>query len=279
MDSFILRQTLSDMLKEDLGLCDITSSRVPNKKVRAEIVSHDSGVVSGVSEVEELFKLVDVSVVNKIPDGKSVKKNERVMLLEGMSRRILVSERTALNILSRMSGISTMTRLFVECARSVNPKVRVASTRKTTPLFRFFEKTAVEVGGGDTHRLGLSDMVLIKDNHVRLFKNVGDAVRKVKAQTSFAHKVEVEVRSMAEALSAVSAGADVVMFDNMSPKEISRVVAELGKQGVRDGVLLEASGGITLDNVRDFASTGVDVLSAGCLTSDAPSIDFSLELV
>jgi nicotinate-nucleotide pyrophosphorylase (carboxylating) len=195
------------------------------------------------------------------------------MEIRGGARSILQAERLLLNFMSRMSGISTLTR---ECAGRAG-KVRVAATRKTTPGFRSFEKRAVVVGGGDPHRFDLSSSVIIKDNHLKLM-SLEEALCAAKAGASFTKKVEVEVERLEDVLKAASLGADIIMFDNMRPEMIREGVERLKREGLRDRVLLEASGGITPENVSDYAATGVDVVSLGALTRSARWIDFSLEI-
>ena len=268
------------MVEEDIGPCDITTTFAPDKKVKAEIVAKDDGVISGISELLVLFKLFSIKARPLLKDGDKVKKKQRIFLLDGRSRDILVVERTAINILSRMSGISTLTRQYVAKASAANPKIRVAATRKTTPLFGYFEKKAVKIGGGDTHRLGLYDLVLIKDNHLRLFKdNVGSALKAARKETSFSHKIEIEAKKIEDALLAAEYGADIIMLDNMSVSEIKKAVSGLEKMGLRGRLLLEASGGINLENIGEYAKTGVDILSIGRLTHSAPSLDISLEIL
>ena len=280
MNETLVEKRFLQMVEEDIGPCDITTTFSPDKKVKAEIVAKDDGIISGISELLVLFRLFSIKAKPLLKDGDKVKKKHRIFLLEGRSRDILIVERTAINILSRMSGISTLTRQYVAKASAANLKVRVAATRKTTPLFGFFEKKAVNVGGGDTHRLGLYDMVLIKDNHLRLFKdNVGSALKAARKETSFSHKIEIEAMKIEDALLAAEYGADLILLDNMSVSEIKKAVSGLEKMGLRGRVLLEASGGINLENIGEYAKTGVDILSVGRLTHSAPSLDISLEIL
>jgi nicotinate-nucleotide pyrophosphorylase (carboxylating) len=280
MNDLLLEKRFLQMIEEDIGPCDITSAFSPDKRVKAEIVAKDDGVVSGISELLVLFRLFSIKSKPLLKDGDKVKKKQRIFLLEGRSRDILVVERTAINILSRMSGISTLTSQYVAKASAANPRVRVAATRKTTPMFGFFEKIAVKAGGGDTHRTGLYDLVLIKDNHLRLFKdNVGSALKAARKETSFSHKIEIEAKKIEDALLAAEYGADIIMLDNMSVSEIKKAVSGLEKMGLRERVLLEASGGINLENIGEYAKTGVDILSIGRITHSAPSLDISLEIL
>jgi len=186
----------------------------------------------------------------------------------------LQSERLALNFLARMSGISTLTH---RCVLAGGGRVRIAATRKTTPGFRAYEKKAVFLGGGDTHRFNLSDAVLIKDNHIRIC-GLEECLRTACMRASFTKKIEVEVESLEEMLAAAQGGADIIMFDNMPPKKIAEGVRLLSEKGLRKGIILEASGGISLESIPDYAGCGVDVLSLGELTRNARWIDLSLEI-
>jgi nicotinate-nucleotide pyrophosphorylase (carboxylating) len=279
MHEKVLEERLIAMVSEDSGFSDITTAFTPNKKVTAEIIAKEAGIVSGIYELQVLFKYFGISSQASFIDGGRIKKGRRIFLLSGYSRDILLVERTALNILARMSGISTLTSNYVEEAKKAGSNVKIAATRKTTPTFGFFEKKAVKVGGGDTHRYGLYDEVLIKDNHLRLFKSVSEALEIAKRETSFAHKIEIEVTNLKDAIAAASSGADIILLDNMAVPEIKKTVGELAKKGLRDNVLLEASGGVTLENVRSYAATGIDVISIGRLTHSAPALDISLEII
>jgi nicotinate-nucleotide pyrophosphorylase (carboxylating) len=278
MNTKTLEKKLLSMVDEDAGKGDITSELVPNKVVRAKIIAKESCTVSGASEIAALFSLYHIRILSSAKDGQRVKDGQVVFSLTGKAHDILLVERTALNILSRMSGITSLTKEYVAEARRGNPKVRVAATRKTTPLFSFFEKKAVEVGGGDPHRSGLYDMVLIKNNHLKLFKNVRDAVKKARAVSAY-HKIEIEVSTAADAVSAAEAGADIVMLDNMSVLQAKKTIVKLSEKKLRKKILVEISGGITLGNISDYASCGPDMISVGRLTHSAASSDFALRIV
>lgn len=275
----ILEKKLLGMVEEDVGFYDITTAFTPKKKAEAEITARDSGVVSGIYELRVLFNLFNIKSTSGLKDGDEIKRNQRIFSLRGNSRDILLVERTALNIISRMSGISSLTREFVNTVGEINPEIKIAATRKTLPLFSYFEKKAVKVAGGDTHRLGLGDEVLIKDNHLKLFGGVDKALRAAKRETSFTHKIEIEVNTLSDAVLAAKSGADVVMLDNLSVGEVRKVVSALEEINLRGDVILEASGGITLENLSDYAKSGVDVISIGALTHSAPAFDFSLKIL
>lgn len=272
---------LNEFLLEDLGLGDLTTDALisPETRAEAEVVVKSSGILAGLREASLLFSKLGCQVRELKRDGSRVKKGDRILRISGHAEAILKGERTALNLLTRMSGIATLTGEFVVAARKVSPEVRIASTRKTAPGLRLFDKRAVQLGGGDTHRLRLDDCVLIKDNHLRVVGNVGKAVKEAKRNASFTKKIEVEVSSFEGVLEAVKAGADIVMLDNLSPSEDRRIVQSLEREKLRDRVILEASGGITMENVASYARTGVDVLSVGALTHSARALDMSLEIV
>ena len=206
-------------------------------------------------------------------DGEFVSMGSVFMIVQGRSRKILQAERLVLNFLARMSGISTLTR---ECVLRANG-VKVAATRKTTPGFRIYEKRAVFLGGGDPHRFNLSDSVLIKDNHMKLM-GLEECVRAARRQASFTKKIEVEVEDLSTMRRAADLGVDIIMFDNMPPSEIKRGVEILKQNGQRNHVILEASGNITIDNLEEYAGSGIDVISLGMLTRNARWIDLSLEI-
>ena len=271
-----------EFLAEDLGFGDVTTEAlIPEEiKARAVILAKQAGVIAGIDEVSAIFRLFNLKIRTFVTDGSKVERPKTIVMeVEGLAKFILMCERVALNILMRMSGIATLTAKFVEKARKVNSKVLVACTRKTTPGFRYFEKKAVMMGGGDTHRFRLDDMVLIKDNHIKIVGSVGRAVKMAREKVSFSKKVEVEVSSLKDALEACEAGADILMLDNMAPNEVKRVIDELKSRGLRKQVLIEVSGGVNLDNVQTYASTGVDIISVGMLTHSAPALDMSLEVV
>ncbi len=272
----VIEEHVRRFLMEDLALGDVTSSAMPDINVRAEIVVKQNGVAAGVEVARIVFELMDVEVVNAVPDGSGVGKGQKIMDVRGKARNILMAERTALNVLTRMSGIATITRNMLKKARKKNPAIRIAATRKTTPGFRLFEKMAVVIGGGDMHRYCLGDAVLIKNNHIAI-AGIENAVKSARA-ASFTKKIEVEVRSVEEAVKAAK-HVDIIMFDNMIPDEIKRAVEKLENLGLREKLILEASGGINPENVEEYACTGVDVLSSGYIIHSAKPLDMSLYLV
>ncbi|MBS7287273.1 MAG: carboxylating nicotinate-nucleotide diphosphorylase [Candidatus Freyarchaeota archaeon] len=276
-----IRGFLAAFLFEDIGFGDVTSEAIipEGVTVEARIVCKEEGVIAGVSEALELFRMVGVEATARVRDGERVKKGNVVIELKGDAKAILGVERTVLNLMMLMSGIATETARLMEKARRVNEKVRVAGTRKTTPGFRYFEKRAIELGGGDPHRFRLDDMILIKDNHIKIVGSIAEVVRRAKEKASFSKKVEVEVSTPNEALEAVFSGADIIMLDNMSVENVEKTIRVLEEHRVRDKVIIEVSGGINSENIEDYAALGVDVISTGYITHSSKALDLSLDIV
>lgn len=273
----MLRSELERFISEDLGVWDISSGIIPEIDARATIIAKEDCIISGLTEASELFEYFGIMSRSLYDDGEYVSSGSIIMEVCGNARKILQAERLVLNFLARMSGISTLTREYVVRAEESSRNVRVACTRKTTPGFRIYEKRAVFLGGGDAHRFNLSDAVLIKDNHIKIL-GLDECIARAKRLASFTKKIEVEVESLEDMLRAAELGVDIVMFDNMKPYEIKRGVELLKAKGLKENLILEASGGITIENIKDYASTGVDVISIGALTRDAKWIDLSLEM-
>jgi nicotinate-nucleotide pyrophosphorylase (carboxylating) len=277
----IIFRTFLEFLKEDIPFWDTTTDAIipKNIAVRAQVIAKQSGVVACVEDVAYFLKRLGLEVKELAKDGDIVNRGAQVLEIVGDARTVLVVERTILNILMHCSGVATEVRKLVDIVKRFNPRIRVAATRKTLPGLRYFEKKAVAVGGGDTHRLSLSDAILIKDNHVRIVKSVEEAVKLAKERASFAHKVEVEVSTIEDAIKAAEAGADIVMLDNMPPQEVAKVVEELRKRGLRDRIVIEVSGGVTAENIAEYAKLDIDVISCGYITLSARALDMSLEIV
>jgi len=275
-----MKQALLQMIYDDIGFEEVTTNALisPDLKIDGKIISKERGIIAGVDMVNIIFNEFNIETSLKKRDGDAVEADDVVMEINGNARSILSVERTVLNFLMRMSGIATLTSKMVENTREVNRKVIIAGTRKTTPGIQFFEKNAIKVGGGDTHRYRLDDCVLIKDNHIAIVGSVSEAIKKAKESVSFTKKIEVEVEILNDAISAAKTGADIIMLDNMAPEEIRKVLKALENENLRDKILVEASGRITLDNVLEYAKTGVDILSSGYITHSARALDMSLEI-
>lgn len=271
---------LLEFLMEDIGFGDITSeSLIPeDQEAHAKLYFREPGVVSGLDETETIFELLNCKVTTHAKDGDRTKANQTLLEVDGPAISILSGERTALNLIGRMAGIATTTAETVKKASLENPKIRIAATRKCMPGLRTLDKKAVIHGGGDPHRYRLDDCVLIKDNHLVLVDSITSAINKVRAKVSFTKMIEVEVETTNQAVEAAEAGADIVMFDNMSPAKIRETMAVLERKGLRERLLLEASGGITPDNVADYAATQVDIISLGHLTHSVKSLNVKLEI-
>jgi nicotinate-nucleotide pyrophosphorylase (carboxylating) len=275
----VMEEKLKQMLAEDMGQGDVTSAAVVPAEltVKAVVLAKEAGVAAGIEETVIFAESLGLSVKAEVADGDEVKSGTVILRLSGNARVILSAERTMLNLLSRMSGIATATRKLTEKLRKANLTAKVAATRKTAPGLLYFDKKAVLIGGGDPHRLRLDDMILLKDNHVVIAGSVENAVRKAKT-ASVNKKIEAEVTSVADAVKAAEAGADIVMLDNFSPKQIQEAVEALKKAGFFGKVLLEASGGITEQNLLEYASAQVDIISMGALTHSVKALDISLEI-
>ena len=261
------RTQVERWLREDLGHHDVTNE-APGETT-GRLVTTESGVAAGLDAAAAVFEYLDVAVTDRLGAGDPVESGETLLRVEGTASSVLRGERVAVNVAGHASGVATRTRRAVEAARTVDDDVRIAGTRKTTPGLRGIEKRAVAAGGGDTHRLDLSHMVMVKDNHVAEL-GMEAAVERFRERASFATKIEVEVERPADAARAVDAGADVVLLDNMTPTETER-----GVELVDGDALTEASGGITVDEVPEYAATGVDVVSLGSLTHSAAALDLS----
>jgi nicotinate-nucleotide pyrophosphorylase (carboxylating) len=277
----VLEDAIRSFLVEDIGYEDITTNALVDSKLRAEgrVVCKENAVIAGIEESLVLLELVGCHGSARAHDGERVRPGSVILSAAGPARALLSAERTLLNLLSHMSGVATATADLVSIAdKESHGRVRIACTRKTLLGLRYFEKRAVQLGGGDTHRLRLDDAVLIKDNHLALAGPITQSVRKAKGTVSFTKKVEVEVTTPDQAVEAAKAGADIILLDNMTPKEVERSVAMLKTKNLRDQVLLEASGGIRKENLASYVRTGVDVISVGAITHSAPAIDLSMEI-
>lgn len=268
---------LLSFFAQDVPAGDITTlALISDKVAAARIEAREEMIVAGVEECVWLFEHFGVAVTVEAEDGEYVSAGERILALAGPVHAILAVERTALNLLGRMSGIATATAAAQELAALVNDHVKVAGTRKTAPGLRYFDKKAIRIGGGDPHRDGLSDAFLIKDTH-RALLPVAEAIRRAKAYSSY-HKVECEVESLIEAIAAAEAGADILMFDNMTPSAVHGAIAALAARGLRDRLVLEVSGGILPETIHLWAGVDVDTISMGALTHSVRCADVSLEI-
>jgi len=265
------------MLEEDEGFGDITSNAVveKGKEITARIVSKDEGILAGMDVIREVFEEYGINVNFWLIDGTKISKGDLLMSVAGDARTILLLERTVLNLSMRMSGVATAANHYVDLVKEYD--VRVAGTRKTSPAIAKFDKYALGIGGADTHRFSLDDMVLIKDNHIAACGTPLEALLKAKANVSFSKKIEIEVETLDDAVDCVENGADIVMLDNMSPDEVNRVINKLNEMNIRKNSLIEVSGGITDETIVEYAKLGVDIISIGALTHSSRSLNFSMK--
>jgi len=276
----ILEEKLKQILAEDIGQGDVTAQAIipPNLTAKAIVIAKEQGIAAGIEETIVLAEYLGLKVKAKVADGEKIHSRQALLEISGDARTILSAERTMLNLLSRMSGIATFTRTLTEKLGKAGVKAKIAATRKSAPGLLYLDKKAVTVGSGDSHRLHLDDMVLIKDNHLVIIGSVENAVKKAKANASFTKKIEVEVTKAEDALKAAKAGADIIMLDNFSPKQAKDASEMLKKAGFSD-VLLEVSGGITGENLLEYAAAQVDIISMGELTHSVRALGISLEIV
>ena len=272
---FSPKNELTKFLKEDVGKEDITSKLVINKKIKAKIITRENCVVAGTNFAKQIFSLKGSKTKIIKSDGSYAKTNQTIIEITGLSRSILMCERTALNLLSRMSGISTQTNELVKKIKTTKSKSQLFATRKTVPGLRFFDKEAVQIGGGQKHRMQLDEMVMIKDNHIVVQNSISKLIKKARKKY---RKIEVEVDNQNDAIIAAELGASIIMLDNFTAKKIIQTINKLEKLGLRKKVKLEASGRINLNNIQSYAKTGVDMISVGSITSSPKSIDMSLEI-
>jgi nicotinate-nucleotide pyrophosphorylase (carboxylating) len=268
-------------LAEDIGTGDVTSlaTVAVGATATGTILAKSPGHISGIEVAAFVFASVDPAIGYEplVSDGDRVDDRTPLARVAGPARSILTAERTALNLLQRLSGVATVTAAYV--AETAGSRSRIVDTRKTTPGLRLLEKLAVQHGGGHNHRFGLADGILIKDNHLAAIggpDRIATAVTRAREAAPHTLKVEIEVTSLEELDLAMAAGADIVMLDNMSTSDIAEAVTR--RDGMNRGILLEASGGITLGRIRELAATGVDLISVGALTHSAPALDISLDL-
>lgn len=281
---FIPRRIVEDKLKQiladDVGHGDITVAAVipPNLVTKAEVIAKENGVVAGVEEALILAEHLGLKAKAKVIDGEIIQNKQVILQLAGNAQTILSVERTMLNLLSRMSGIATKTKTLTEKVQKANNEIRIAATRKSAPGLLYFDKKAVTVGGGDPHRLHLDDLILIKENHLAIVGSVKEAIKKAKTNASFSKKIEVEVTNLEDALKAAEAGADIVMLDNFSAREAGVASEALRKAGFSK-LIVEVSGGITEENLVEYAEAKIDIISLGELTHSVRALNLSLEIV
>lgn len=275
-ENILIDKIIEQALLEDIGTGDITTEFIihPNVKAKGIIKTSEEGVVAGLDIACLLFKKLDSEIIfqEKIKDGTKVTRGKVLAKISGSARTIFKGERVALNFLQRMSGIATITSKF--CQQVKDFPVRIFDTRKTTPGLRILEKYAVRMGGGHNHRFGLYDAVLIKDNHIAVAGGIKSAVNSVRKQISHTVKIEVEVENLSQFQEALKVQVNIIMLDNMDLETMKEAV-----KLVKGKALIEASGGITLEKVKEIAQTGVDLISVGALTHSVKALDISMEII
>jgi len=275
-----MKKIIENWIEEDIGFGDITSETlIPDDTIaNARIIAKKQGIVAGSQIAKEIFQSKDLMAAVLKDDGSETYPGRTIIEIRGKAKDILALERTALNILMRMSGIATETNELVKKAKNFNPNIKIAGTRKTAPGLAKFDNLAIKIGGGDPHRFCLDDMVLIKDNHIKVIGSVADAIKQTKEKVSFTKKIEIEVENSKDAAIASKNGVDIIMLDNMNPEKVKETIGILNDFKLRENVLIEVSGGINSENMIKFAETGVDIISLGSLTHSSKSLDMSLDL-
>lgn len=274
--NLIIDKLIDNAFDEDLGRSgDLTSKLIipDNTECRAQLISGDDGIIGGLLIGQKVWARLDpkIEIDFQKEEGNRVEKNQVIMQLEGKAQAILGGERVALNFIQHLSGIATLTAKYVEIASRY--KVKIFDTRKTLPGFRFLEKYAVMLGGGENHRFGLYDGIFIKDNHLKLIGGIRRALKRLKTNINEGHKIIVEVENIEELKEAIGECVDIIVLDNMSPRQVREAVQ------IKSGkTILEASGGINLNNLKEYLETGVNRISTGAITQSAPAFSVSLEI-
>ena len=278
---FNLRESLIRFLREDIGQGDLTSEYIVDEDSKSSssiICKSEVAVVAGLEEVRTIFDICNCKSNALVKDGDIVKNGRKVMKIKGNTRSILKAERTALNLIMRMSGIATDTKKFVDIVRTVSNDIKITGTRKTAPGLRFFDKKSIVLGGGYAHRNSLDEMILIKDNHHAVTSSIRRSILKAKLKAGKNIMIECEVSDTKSSVEAIKSGADIIMLDNFSPQEAQKTISYLKRSGLREKILVEISGGVNILNIKDYATALPDMISVGSLTHSSQSIDFSMEI-
>ena len=274
LNKFFIEEHVKKALQEDIGFGDITTDYLTNEddEMNCVLNTRVDGILSGRDVFECVFNILSPEVKIKFyfKDGDRIKKGDKIADIKGPARYILLGERTALNYIQRMSGIATETNEYQNAIGEY--KAKIVDTRKTTPCFRAFEKYSVKIGGGSLHRFNLSDCAMIKDNHIKYAGTITKAVEKLKANISHAHKIEVECDTVEQVKEALNVGVDIIMLDNMTLEQMRECVKIINGKAI-----VEASGNVNLNTVRDIASTGVDIISSSAIVAKAPTLDLGLD--
>ena len=278
---FNLRESLVRFLREDIGQGDLTSQYTVNKDLKSSsqiICKSEIAVVAGLEEAKIIFEICNCDSKALVNDGDIVKRGIRVMKINGNTRAILKAERTALNLIMRMSGIATDTKKFVDIVKTVSKDIKVMGTRKTAPGLRYFDKKSIILGGGHSHRNTLDELILIKDNHLAVTTSIQRAITNARLKAGKNMMIECEVSNTKSSIEAIKSGADIIMLDNFTPEMAQKTISYLRKSGLREKVLIEISGGVNISNIKDYALALPDMISIGTLTHSSNSIDFSMKM-
>lgn len=278
---FNLRESLVRFLREDIGQGDLTSQYTVNKDLKSSsqiICKSEIAVVAGLEEAKIIFEICNCDSKALVNDGDIVKRGIRVMKINGNTRAILKAERTALNLIMRMSGIATDTKKFVDIVKTVSKDIKVMGTRKTAPGLRYFDKKSIILGGGHSHRNTLDELILIKDNHLAVTTSIQSAITNARLKAGKNIMIECEVSNTKSSIEAIKSGADIIMLDNFIPEMAQKTISYLRKSGLREKVLIEISGGVNISNIKDYALALPDMISIGSLTHSSNSIDFSMKI-
>ena len=278
---FSLRESLVRFLREDIGQGDLTSQYTVDEGLKSSsqiICKSEIAVVAGLEEAKIIFEICNCDSKALVNDGDIVKRGIRVMKINGNTRAILKAERTALNLIMRMSGIATDTKKFVDVVKTVSKDIKVMGTRKTAPGLRYFDKKSIKLGGGHSHRNTLDELILIKDNHLAVSTSIQSAISNARLKAGKNMMIECEVSNKKSSVEAIKSGADIIMLDNFTPEMAQKTISYLRKSGLREKVLIEISGGVNISNIKDYALALPDMISIGSLTHSSNSIDFSMNM-
>ena len=270
----LVDEDIKKWLEEDIPYWDLTTSLLPCIKSKGKIYTKQSGIVSGLVFVKRIFEFLNCECEILVEEGEKVSAKTAVANVKGDIQNLLQAERVSLNILGRLSGIATQTAKMIDIAHSSNPNLRICATRKIVPGLGKYDKYAVVTGGGDTHRFNLSDMILLKENHLSGFESITSAIEKARRKTSFSKKIEVEVQDEKQALEAAKAGADIIMLDNFSPEQAKQTIPNI--KAIKSDILVELSGNINPDNLKEYALENVNLISSGALTHSVKNFDYTM---
>jgi len=273
---FIVEKHVQQALEEDIGFGDISTDYLAKDtdKLTVYLNTRVDGIVCGLQVFKKVFEILDknIEITFNFKDGDKIKKGDTLAVLKGSASSILTGERTALNYIQRMSGIATHTNKYVEAVKGTS--AQIADTRKTTPNFRMFEKYAVKTGGASLHRFNLCDCVMLKDNHIKLAGTITNAVQTIQSNVSHAHKIELECDTKEQVIEALACGVDIIMLDNMTKEQVAECIKLIDKKA-----LIEVSGNVTLDNLKELAQSGVDIISTSAIVSKAGTLDLGFDII